>query len=359
MFEAILPPGSADIIIDIIWILGKIVLILAPVMLCVAYATYGERKVIGHMQVRMGPMRVGPHGLLQPIADGIKLFFKEDIIPAEADKPVFYIAPVIALLAAMSSLAVLPFFNGFVLADINIALLYILALSSIGSYGIVLAGWASNSKYSFLGGLRSSAQVISYEVAMGLSLVGVMIQAESLNLTDIVVSQGSMPWEWNIFPQIIGAFVFFMAALAETNRTPFDLPEAETELVAGYMTEYSGFRYSLFFIAEYLAMFMMAILGATCFMGGWSGPGDSIHITLPLLGDFYFVSLGWLMLKVFFFIFIYYWIRATLPRFRYDQLMDFGWKLMIPLALLNIVIIATAKVFTKYHLIETLIKAIS
>jgi NADH-quinone oxidoreductase subunit H len=350
LFEAILPSGSADVIINIIWILIKIVLILTPLMLCVAYATYGERKVIGHMQVRMGPMRVGPHGLLQPIADGIKLFFKEDIIPAEADKPVFYMAPVIALLAAMSSMAVLPFFRGFVLADINIALLYILALSSIGAYGIVLAGWASNSKFSFLGSLRSSAQVISYEVAMGLSLVGVMIQAESLNLTDIVMSQGSMPWDWNIFPQIIGAFVFFMAALAETNRTPFDLPEAESELVAGYITEYSGFRYSIFFIAEYLGMFMMAILGATCFLGGWSG---------PFLDHIPFFSFVWLALKVLFFIFIYYWIRATLPRFRYDQLMDFGWKLLIPLALLNIVIIATAKVFAKYQLLDAFIKAIS
>ena len=359
MFEAILPPGSADIILDVVWILIKIVLILAPLMLCVAYATYGERKVIAHMQVRMGPMRVGFHGLLQPIADGIKLFFKEDVIPAEADKPVFYIAPVIALLAAMSSMAVLPFFKGFVLADINIGLLYILALSSIGAYGIVLAGWASNSKYSFLGSLRSSAQVISYEVAMGLSLVGVMINAESLNLTDIVKSQGSMFWDWNLFPQIIGAFVFFMAALAETNRTPFDLPEAESELVAGYFTEYSGFRFSIFFIAEYMGMFLMGILWATCFLGGWAGPGDNIHITLPLLGDFYFVSLGWLILKVFAFIFSYYWIRATLPRFRYDQLMDFGWKILIPLALLNIVIIATAKIFVKYHLIDSLIKVIS
>jgi len=359
LFEAILPPGSADIILDVVWILIKIVLILAPLMLCVAYATYGERKVIAHMQVRMGPMRVGFHGLLQPIADGIKLFFKEDVIPAEADKPVFYIAPVIALLAAMSSMAVLPFFKGFVLADINIGLLYILALSSIGAYGIVLAGWASNSKYSFLGSLRSSAQVISYEVAMGLSLVGVMINAESLNLTDIVKSQGSMFWDWNLFPQIIGAFVFFMAALAETNRTPFDLPEAESELVAGYFTEYSGFRFSIFFIAEYMGMFLMGILWATCFLGGWAGPGDNIHITLPLLGDFYFVSLGWLILKVFAFIFSYYWIRATLPRFRYDQLMDFGWKILIPLALLNIVIIATAKIFVKYHLIDSLIKVIS
>ncbi|MFC1549528.1 NADH-quinone oxidoreductase subunit NuoH [Nitrospirota bacterium] len=335
-------------ILDIVWVLIQIVLILTPLMLCVAYATWGERKVIGHMQVRMGPMRVGPHGLLQPIADGIKLFFKEDIIPSEADKPVFYIAPVIALLAAMSSMAVLPFFRGYALADINIGLLYILALSSIGAYGIILAGWASNSKFSFLGSLRSSAQVISYEVAMGLSLVGVMIQAESLNLNDIVMSQGSMPWQWNIFPQIIGAFVFFMAALAETNRSPFDLPEAESELVAGYFTEYSGFRFSIFFIAEYLGMFMMAILGATCFMGGWSGPGDHIAI----------VSLMWLMLKVGLFVFIYYWIRATLPRFRYDQLMDFGWKVMIPLALLNIVIIATYKVFDKYEFIGSLLKAI-
>lgn len=362
MFEAILPPGSVDIIINVSTILGQILVVVGIVMLFVAYATYFERKVIGHMQVRMGPMRVGFHGLLQPIADGIKLFFKEDIIPANADKPVFYISPVIALLAAMSSLAVLPLFNGYALADINIGLLYIFAMSSIASYGIVLAGWSSNSKFSFLGGLRSSAQVISYEVALGLSLVGVMIQAGTLNLNDIVEAQRATSYKFFIFPQMIGAFVFFVSALAETNRTPFDLPEAESELVAGYLTEYSGFRYSIFFMAEYIGMFLMAILGATCFLGGWSGPGDHWHFYVNLLvvkGDFYYMSLFWLMIKVLFFIFIYYWVRATVPRYRYDQLMDLGWKLLIPLALFNIVLTASIRIVLKHDLINVFIKAIS
>ncbi len=344
---AISTPGIVDMVFYIVQIFAKIAIVVGVIMGFVAYATLAERKVIGHMQVRMGPMRVGWHGLLQPVADGIKLFFKEDIIPSEADKPVFYISPVIALLAAMSSLAVLPFYNGFAIAHINIAILYIFAMSSIAAYGIVLAGWSSNSKYAFLGGLRSSAQVISYEVAMGLSLVGVMIQAGSLNLGEIVEAQRAAPYKVYMIPQIIGAFVFFIAALAETNRTPFDLPEAESELVAGYLTEYSGFRYSIFFMAEYIGMFLMAILGATCFLGGWSGPGDEIHIYLNLLvvkGNFYPIALAWLVAKVFLFVFVYFWIRATLPRFRYDQLMSFGWKILIPLGLFNVVLTATLKI---------------
>jgi len=362
VFEAILTPGSVDIMFNILTTLAQIIIVVSIVMLFVAYATYFERKVIGHMQVRMGPMRVGFHGLLQPIADGIKLFFKEDIIPDNADKPVFFISPVISLLAAMSSLAVLPFFKGFALANIDISLLYIFAMSSIASYGIVLAGWSSNSKYSFLGGLRSSAQVISYEVALGLSLVGVMIQAGTMNLNDIVEAQKAASYKFYIFPQIIGAFVFFVSALAETNRTPFDLPEAESELVSGYLTEYSGFRYSIFFMAEYIGMFLMAILGATCFLGGWSGPGDHWHVYINLWivkGDFYYMSLLWLMLKVLFFVFVYYWVRATVPRYRYDQLMNLGWKVLIPLALLNIVLTATIRIVLEHDLINAFIKAIS
>ncbi len=286
------------------------------------------------MQVRMGPMRVGPHGILQPIADALKLFFKEDIMPAEADKPVFYISPVIALFGAMVSLSVIPWWGSFVLADLNIGILFLFAMSSLGAYGVVMAGWASNSKFAFLGGLRASAQVISYEVAMGMSLVGVMILAGSLNLSEIVRAQQAQG-VWYIFPQIIGATVFFISILAETNRTPFDMPEAESELVAGYVTEYSGFRFSLFFVGEYIAIVVMSAIGVVCFFGGWSGPGDS------MVG----MQIFWFVSKIFFMIFVFYWIRATVPRYRYDQLMAIGWKVLIPLALLNIVITSTAKMF--------------
>jgi NADH-quinone oxidoreductase subunit H len=305
----------------------KVVVVLTVVLLHVAYAVYFERKTIGHMQARMGPMRVGWHGLLQPIADGIKLFFKEDIIPSAADKPLFYIAPVIGVFAALASFAVIPLWEGFVFADINVGLLYILALSSVGVYSIILAGWASNSKYAFLGGLRSSAQVISYEIAMGLSIVGVMMTAGSARLTDIVHAQAEGPF---IFSQFVAFFVFLMAALAETNRVPFDLPEAETELVAGYATEYSGMRYGLFFMAEYAGMFVMSAIGTLCFFGGWHGPDFWILSYVP--------DWAWFLLKVYAFIFFFFWVRATLPRYRYDQLMSLGWKLFIPLALANIVV---------------------
>ncbi len=312
---------------EILIILGKIIIVFAVVMLHVMYATYFERKVIGHMQVRMGPMRVGPHGLLQPIADGLKLFFKEDVIPENADKKVFYLAPLICLIAALSSLAVIPFFEGFYIANINIGLLYIFAMSSLASYGVVLAGWSSNSKYPFLGGLRASAQVISYEIAMGLSLVGVMMMAGSLNMTDIVHAQMKSPFKIYLIPQFLGFCVFVVAMFAETNRTPFDLPEAESELVAGYCTEYSGMRFALFFMAEYIGMIVMSCIAVLCFLGGWNGPFD-----VPGIPFF------WFLIKVYLFIFLYYWIRATLPRYRYDQLMALGWKVLIPLALANIVL---------------------
>lgn len=309
----------------ILIILLQIVILLAIVLLHVAYTTYFERKIIGHMQVRLGPMTVGWHGLLQPIADGIKSFFKEDIIPEQADKPLFLLAPVICLVTMLASLAVLPFAKGWVLADINIGLLFIFAMSSLASYGIILAGWASNSKYTFLGGMRSMAQVISYEIPMGMSLVGVMMLSGSLNLTEIVEAQGGSMFTTYLFPQAIGFFVFFVAMLAETNRVPFDLPEAETELVSGYITEYSGMRYAMFFMAEYIGMMVMASIGTVCFLGGWNGP-----FTIPFFPPF------WFILKVYGFLFLFIWIRATLPRYRYDQLMELGWKLLIPLALLNI-----------------------
>jgi NADH-quinone oxidoreductase subunit H len=296
------------------------------------------------MQVRLGPIEVGYHGLLQPFADGLKLFFKEDIIPTNADKPLFYLAPVIFMVSALSSLAVLPFFDGFVVADINIGLLYLFAMSSLGAYGIVVSGWAANSKYSFLGGLRSAAQVISYEIALGLSLVGVMIMAGSLNLSDIVRAQNHYPTGMYIIPQFLGCFVFAVAAFAETNRLPFDLPEAESEIVAGYFTEYSGFRFALFFLGEYTAMLVMSSMFAICFLGGWMLP-QFITKTLPFL--LYVPGIVWFLIKAYSFMFLYYWIRATLPRYRYDQLMAIGWKLLIPLALLNIVITGLIKIWVK------------
>ncbi len=316
----------------LVWILIKIIIVISITMLHVTYVVYFERKIIGHMQARLGPMRVGPHGLLQPIADGLKLFFKEDIIPSNADKPIFHIAPVIILIAVLASLAVIPFWETFSIINLNIGILYILALSSVGAYGIILAGWASNSKYSFLGGLRASAQVISYEIAMGLSLVGVIMLAGSTNLMDIVNAQSNYPF---ILVQPVAFVVFLIAAVAETNRAPFDLPEAETELVAGYCTEYSGMRFGLFFMAEYAGMFIMSAIAVVCFLGGWKGPDFWIFSYVP--------NLVWFLLKVYALIFFYFWIRATLPRYRYDQLMGLGWKLFIPLTLANIVITALVK----------------
>lgn len=336
--ESFLSPGS--LIGTLVIILLKIAIVITVVMLHVAYATYFERKVIGHMQVRMGPMRVGYHGLLQPIADGLKLFFKEDIIPANADRYVFQIAPLVMVFAGMSSLAVIPFYDGFIMADINVGLLYILALSSLGAYGLVLAGWSSNSKYSFLGGLRSSSQVISYEIAVGLSLVGVMLMSGSLNPKEIVLAQQQQWYGMYMFPQFLGYFIFMVGAFAETNRTPFDLPEAESELVAGYFVEFSGFRFSLFFIAEYVGMVIMSAVAVTCFWGGWSLPPVLVNAVPPLA---LVPGVVWFALKVYLHIFLFYWVRATVPRYRYDSLMGLGWKVLIPLALVNIVITAVLK----------------
>jgi NADH-quinone oxidoreductase subunit H len=332
--------ASVNFGIEVLIIIIKIAIVLAVGLLHVAYATYFERKVIGHMQVRLGPMRVGPHGLLQPIADGVKLFFKEDIIPAEADKVAFFLAPVIFMAASMVNLSVIPFTSHFVIANVNIGLLFIFAIAGIGVYGIFISGWASNSKYAFIGGLRSAAQVISYEISMGLSLVGVMILSGSLNLTDIVKAQQASIFGVYAIPQIVAFVVFTIAAVAETNRTPFDLPEAESELVAGYFTEYSGFRFALFFLGEYIAMFIMASLATVCFLGGWTIPWYILKV-LPFLTIV--PGIVWFLVKVYAFIFFYYWIRATVPRYRYDQLMGIGWKILIPIALANIVGTALVK----------------
>lgn len=315
----------ADFIISIIVIL--------VFLIHVMYVQYFERKTIGHMQARLGPMRVGWHGILQPIADSLKLFFKEDIIPSQSDKPIFFIAPIIGVIAGVSSLAVIPLWETFSIADLNIGILYILALSSVGAYSVIIGGWASNSKYSFLGGLRASAQVISYEIPMGLSLVGVMMMAGSANLADIVKAQSE---QWFIIPQFLAFGIFFISALAETNRVPFDLPEAEAELVSGFATEYSGMRWALFFMAEYAGVFIMSALAAVCFLGGWSGPDIWFFSYVP--------DVVWLILKVYAFVFLYFWIRSTLPRYRYDQLMNIGWKILIPLSLANIILTGLFKI---------------
>jgi NADH-quinone oxidoreductase subunit H len=345
ILKAIFGPELLGTVVNIIIILLKTAAVIAVGLLHVAFATYFERKVMAHMQVRIGPREVGPLGLFQPFADGIKLFFKEDIIPQNADKPLFYLAPVIFFASALTSLSVLPFFDGFVVGDINIGLLFLFAMSSLGAYGIVLSGWSSNSKYAFLGGLRSASQVISYEISMGLSLVGVMMMAGSLNLSEIVRAQHHYPLGIFAVPQFLGFFVFIVAAFAETNRLPFDLPEAESELVAGYFTEYSGFRFAMFFLGEYTGMLVMSSIVSLCFLGGWSLP-TFVTANLPgllakVLGLFCF------LIKVYAFMFLYYWVRSTLPRYRYDQLMAIGWKLLIPLALVNIVITGLVKIWVK------------
>jgi len=328
--------------IEIGIIILKVAVVFGIALLHVAYAVYFERKAVGRMQARMGPMEVGFRGTLQPIADMIKSFFKEDVIPERADRHLFYIAPVIFVASMMTSLSVLPFFEGFHIADIDIGVVFIFAMSSLGAYGIIVAGWSSNSKYSFLGGIRAAAQVISYEISMGLSLAGVMLMAGSLNLSDIVRAQQEHPLGMFLVPQFLGFAVFVVAAFAETNRAPFDLPEAETELVAGYLTEYSGFRYALFFLGEYIGMLVMSSIAALCFLGGWTIPKFLIN-ALPFLS--HVPGIIWFLMKVYLFMFFYFWVRATVPRYRYDQLMAIGWKVLIVLALLNLLITAMIKRF--------------
>ncbi|NLI28697.1 MAG: NADH-quinone oxidoreductase subunit NuoH [Nitrospiraceae bacterium] len=329
---------------ELLLTIGKSVLFVAVVfavtLLHVAYATYFERKVIGRMQGRIGPVEVGFRGLLQPFADMVKSLFKEDIIPNEADRPLFFLAPVIVVASVMTSLAVIPFFNNGSIANLNVGVLFIFAMASLAVYGIIVAGWSSNSKYAFLGGVRSAAQVISYEIAMGISLAGVFLMAGSLNLSDIVLAQREQPMGMFAVVQVVGFVVFVISAFAETNRTPFDLPEAETELVAGYLTEYSGFRYALFFLAEYISMYIMAALVALCYLGGWALPGFLTR-ALPFLE--LVPGIVWFLLKVYAFMFFYFWVRATLPRYRFDQLMAIGWKILIPVAVLNMVITAGVK----------------
>jgi NADH-quinone oxidoreductase subunit H len=322
--------------------IGKILLIVVPLMLAVAYLTYAERKVIGYIQTRIGPNRVGPWGLLQPIADGLKLLLKEVIFPARSNLYLFLVAPVLAIGPALAAWAVMPFDDGLVLADIDAGLLYVLAITSMSVYGVVVAGWASNSRYAFLGALRSAAQVVSYEIAMGFALVGVLIAAGSLNLGEIVQAQsgGIFSWYWlPLFPLFI---VYFVSGVAETNRAPFDIAEGESEIVAGFHVEYSGMAFAVFFLAEYADMILISMLAATMFMGGWLSPFEGTFLA-PLFD--WVPGLIWLLAKTSFFLFVYLWIRATFPRYRYDQIMRLGWKIFIPVTLVWLVVIATAQVF--------------
>jgi len=344
---------SHDFQIFLLLTVIKIAVVLVITLTAVAYTVLLERKVIGHMQNRWGPSRTGPFGLLQPLADGIKLFLKEDLMPLAVVRPLYILAPMIALGCALVSISVVPFgsftpvsIHGspgvdiFQIANVNIGLLVILGITSIGVYGIALSGWSSNNKYSLLGSLRASAQVISYELALGLSLVGVVIRAGSLNLRTIVDTQvGNGFLSWNFFGgfQFIAFFIYLMAAYAETNRAPFDLPEAETELVAGYHTEYSSMKFAMFFMAEYANMITVSCVATLLFFGGASSPfAGWIHPFGPHVLQV-IMPVVWFVLKILAFLFLYIWVRSTLPRFRYDQLMSFGWKFLLPLAIANII----------------------
>jgi NADH-quinone oxidoreductase subunit H len=322
-----------------VWTLLKIVAICVPVILCVAFTTLWERKVIGWMQSRIGPNRVGPLGLLQPFADVVKLLMKEIILPTGANKALFLIAPLLALAPALAAWAVVPFTDKLVLADINVGLLYILAMTSVAVYGVILAGWASNSKYAFLGCLRSAAQIVSYEIAMGFALVGVLMAANSLNLRDIVNGQEGGMSQWYIWPLFPLFVVYLISGIAETNRHPFDVAEGESEIVAGFHVEYSGVTFALFFLAEYANMILVSVLTAIMFLGGWMSP-------LPLLNEMSILGFNlfgdgvfWLFAKTFVVLFIFLWVRATFPRYRYDQIMRLGWKVFIPITLIWIVFV--------------------
>lgn len=323
-----------DALILTVWTLIKIVLILVPLILCVAYLTLAERKVIGSMQVRIGPNRVGFKGLGQPFADVFKLLCKEIIIPTNASRFLFLTAPVLSLAPAFAAWAVIPFADGMELANINAGLLYVLAMTSVGVYGVIIAGWASNSKYAFLGAMRSAAQIVAYEIAMGFALIGVLMMSGSLNLGDIVRAQSGGFFNWYLFPLLPLAVVYFISGVAETNRAPFDVAEGESEIVAGFHVDYSGFAFALFFLAEYANMIMIAALTALLFLGGWMSPIDGV-------GD----GIHWFLIKTAAMLFVFLWLRATFPRYRYDQIMRLGWKVFIPVTIVWIAVIGFAIYF--------------
>lgn len=326
-------------LLPLIIIVLEILAIVIPLLIGVAYLTYAERKVLSAMQLRQGPNLVGPFGLLQPFADGLKLLTKEQVVPRGADIGVFYIAPMLTFTLALVAWAVIPFADGMVLADINVGILYLFAISSLGVYGIIMAGWASNSRYAFLGGLRSAAQMVSYEVSIGFVIVTVLLCAGSLNLSEVVRAQQNVWFVVPLFPMFV---VFFISGLAETNRSPFDLPEGESELVAGFMVEYGSFPFALFFLGEYANMFLMSAMTSVLFLGGWLPPlavAPFIWIPGPV----------WLAAKIAFCLFVFIWVRATMPRFRYDQLMRLGWKVFLPLSLAWVVL--TAGVLVAFGLV--------
>lgn len=318
---------------EILWMALKCLAIILPLILTVAYITYAERKIIAAMQLRIGPNMVGPFGLLQPIADAIKLLHKETTIPFAANKTLFILAPILTFGFSLAAWAVIPFDEGAVIADINAGILYLFAISSLAVYGIILAGWASNSKYAFLGAMRSAAQMISYEVSIGLVIITVLLKVGSLNISDIVKAQQKTWFILTLFPMWV---IFFISSLAEANRTPFDLPEAEAELVAGYHVEYSSFTFALFFLGEYANMILLSAMNAILFFGGWQ----------PLFNTAPFQAIPgyiWFALKISFFLFLFIWVRASLPRYRYDQLMRLGWKIFLPISLIAVILVAAIK----------------
>ncbi len=334
--------GLPEGLITLISIVIKMVAILVPLLITVAYFTYAERKIIGYMQIRIGPNRVGFFGyklwgLGQPIADAVKLMFKEIIIPSGADKKLFLIAPVLSMGPALAAWAVVPFGSEMVLADIDASLLYILALTSIGVYGVIIAGWASNSKYAFLGAMRSAAQIVSYEIAMGFALVGVLMAAGSINLGDIVEAQKGSVLHWYWLPLLPLFVVYFISGVAETNRAPFDVAEGESEIVAGFHVDYSGMAFAVFFLGEYANMILISLLAALMFLGGWLSPFEGIAggwLAEP--------SIAWLLAKTAIFMFLYLWFRATFPRYRYDQIMRLGWKVFIPITIVWLMVVGVA-----------------
>ncbi len=321
--------------------LGGIIAILVPLMVAVAYLTFAERKIIGYMQVRIGPNRVGPRGWLQPIADALKLLMKEIIIPTNANKYLFVLAPVLSIGPALVAWAVIPFTSRLVLANINASLLFVLAMTSMGVYGIVIAGWASNSKYAFLGSMRSAAQIVAYEIAMGFALVGVLMVAGTINLREIVLRQSGNVFHWYIWPLFPLFLVYFIFGVAETNRSPFDVAEGESEIVAGFHVEYSGMAFAVFFLAEYANMILISALTATMFLGGWMAPFDVAPFT-------WVPPLFWFLAKVSVLLFFFLWFRATFPRYRYDQIMRLGWKVLIPVTLVWITLIGVVMFFTPW-----------
>lgn len=327
-------------LLALLWIIIKILIIAIPITLAVAFLTLAERKVIGYIQGRIGPNRVGFRGILQPIADAVKLMFKEVIVPSASNTYLFIAAPMLTLAPALVAWAVIPFAGGWVLANVNAGILFLFSMTSLGIYGILIAGWASNSKYSFFGALRSAAQMISYEIALGFVLVGVLIAAGTMNLSEIVLRQTGGFWHWFWLPLLPLFVTYWVAGVAETNRAPFDVAEGESEIVAGFHVEYSGMGFALFFLAEYANMILVSAIAVLLFLGGWLSPFDGI----PVLGPFFSFVPGivWFLIKISFFLFLYFWMRATFPRYRYDQIMHLGWKVLIPITLIWLVVVALA-----------------